>query len=826
MGTKRGSIGSLETGSFTSGTGVSGSRGQITIFIIIGILILLIFGGAYFFISRTVTETLTAEGEPVIAAVPLEFQPLQRYTDACLTGLGKRGLRILGEQGGYIHPDVLGEFSSTDPADADGLDLEPLKVPYWHYSREPNAGNKVNYASLQPPLHDENVPELSIGADLSIEAQLARFVEEKIESCLQDYAPFTEQGFFVDVQSEPEMQVAVGPQAVNFWLKLEVEAVRGDARHEFRQFFVKIPLRLQDYYAAADNIRKLEQNYSILEKQALDLVQVYAGADADKLPPTSGATFDLVPTLFWSTADIKVKIQEMLTANVPLIRFAGTDNFYQYQYPASDLSGLYQRTYDNMVLPLTAGEGTEVRFDYLGWQPYLKVNAGGATIKPDHMATHYSILHFGVQNYNTLYDLSYPVLVSIHDPQALDGEGYTFVFALESNVRDNRPAQDNEEFAPPVASFQRSAICNPEQRSTELVRAIVVDSGTKEPLEAVQFAFQIPEQDTCEIGVTNDEGEVEASYPAVYGGVLNLVKQDYLTNLYPLDTYNYQNQPAVLGYAVADVGQPAIEMHKFKTLKATVKKKALNKCIRGAPAVHISEAEAALATGTLLAVSPFATAVPGGSIGSRDACFGQDVFGASGEPVQNYKPQYLDGRHQWYFSNVAVPLEENEEVTVILNRVRDIQPGIYQPEFTAFVSERSGQEPQDIELVPGVYEVSGFLRLNEEIIIPAETRHTGGVATALSCLDLDGCPIPLPETFMEQFMSGSLQWDTERTYMTITPEQLYNAESIEFYVPAMNIRDVPPAPHIRVVEDLQVMGQVGNISTFPEVRGALEPRFG
>ena len=69
-----------------------------------------------------------------MATVPQEFEPMKNYVDNCLEREGERGLLILGQQGGYIYPEVVGKYSVTNPTDSDGVDLEPIKVPYWYYN--------------------------------------------------------------------------------------------------------------------------------------------------------------------------------------------------------------------------------------------------------------------------------------------------------------------------------------------------------------------------------------------------------------------------------------------------------------------------------------------------------------------------------------------------------------------------------------------------------------------------------------------------------------------------------------------------------------------
>ena len=134
MKQKRGSSSSTFSSFCNLKKSVPSKQGQVTIFIIIGIVILFIFSGILYITKVYTQEELTAEGGPIIASVPQEFQPLQAYTENCLAQVGRRGLLVLGQQGGYIYPELVGKYSSADPTDADGIDLEPIKVPYWHYN--------------------------------------------------------------------------------------------------------------------------------------------------------------------------------------------------------------------------------------------------------------------------------------------------------------------------------------------------------------------------------------------------------------------------------------------------------------------------------------------------------------------------------------------------------------------------------------------------------------------------------------------------------------------------------------------------------------------
>ena len=163
MGRKRGRENRSSFKNYVSKSFFLGNKkGQVTIFIIVGIIILFTFAGILYFTKTTVKETVSAEGEHIIATVPQEFKPITDYTEGCLNQIGKRGLQLLGQQGGYIYPEVAGKFSVNNPTNADGLDLEPLKVPYWYYNKAENSAQKISFASLQPRLYFNEDKEISI----------------------------------------------------------------------------------------------------------------------------------------------------------------------------------------------------------------------------------------------------------------------------------------------------------------------------------------------------------------------------------------------------------------------------------------------------------------------------------------------------------------------------------------------------------------------------------------------------------------------------------------------------------------------------------------
>ena len=82
-------------------------------------------------------------------------------------------------------------------------------------------------------------------------------------------------------------------------------------------------------------------------------------------------------------------------------------------------------------------------------------------------------------------------------------------------------------------------VCDSDKRNTELIKALVVDSGTFEPLEAVQVDFQYRNR-TLRHGANQI---IPANLKVISCGIWRrgkFLKDDYLVNFYPIDTYRYE----------------------------------------------------------------------------------------------------------------------------------------------------------------------------------------------------------------------------------------------------------------------------------------------
>lgn len=138
------------------------NRGQVTIFIIIAI-VLVVAAGAYFFLKDRIVQE----------EFPANMQPIYTKFLSCLEDEVYTGVDVLESQAGYIEVPEFEPGSRYMPFGSQ-LNFLGNPVPYWYYV----SGNNVQ---------KEQVPSVR-----DMEKQFAGFIEEKARGC--GFDEFSEQG--------------------------------------------------------------------------------------------------------------------------------------------------------------------------------------------------------------------------------------------------------------------------------------------------------------------------------------------------------------------------------------------------------------------------------------------------------------------------------------------------------------------------------------------------------------------------------------------------------------------------------------------------------
>ena len=543
---------------------MSNKKGQITIFIIVGIIILAGVGLYTAMRSETIKNELSTGLELSIEEVPIEFRPVNSFVETCLAEISKEGLTKLGERGGFIDLIRNNIITKTDPTNSDAVQFSPdseLSIPYWWHLDSPNeCAGSCQFKSIPEDQLFLTKTKGQINNKPSIESQLEDYIKENMDSCLNNFETLEGQGFKIEVKGEIEPKVTITQEDIIFYLNYPLEAEKY-SQQEISEFFIRLPLNLQRIYGLATQLTNMQGEYHFLERDVLNLLVGYSAVNKNKLPPMAETRFEIGNPIIWQKSKVRANVKELLTKDIQLLQVYGTSNYEPYSFPGNSLlESLYNK---GMLIPgAVENSNLEVRFKYIPWQDiYFDLNCKGEQCEPESAGVDF-IIPMGIQNYNFVYALSFPVEVEIYDPFALNNQGYRFKFFLEGNIRQNEPMKSD--FTPAQSGFLESTmLCDSDKRTSGEITINVNDYVTEKNLDGVQIVYSSYEEN-CLIGTTIN-GTFKGQFPVMMGGAVSLIKDGYLRYSQRFDT------------KINAKDQLEINLKPKLTKKFTVRKKLMEK---------------------------------------------------------------------------------------------------------------------------------------------------------------------------------------------------------------------------------------------------------
>ncbi len=535
-------------------------RGQLTIFIILGILLIILVGTVIVLnANRSPSYNLPRNEE-----VSEQAQPVQDFINSCLADVGEQGLQLIGDHGGYTTlnnvPNIQTDPFETTESDALMFDKEgAYGVPYWWYMKAKNeCKGSCEFASKRPYLHKrEGSP--------SIEGQLEQYIEANLMPCFKSFSSFKEQNIAVTTEEKPDVTVVVTADDVVLGLSQTFEAERGGQTNTLTEFATPLDVRLKDAYDLATNITVLEAENAFLGQHVRELITAFSRTESDALPPVSSIEFELGPGTSWVKYSVEQRIIQLLQSYVPLLQVFGTSNYRPLEAPdglkneATVINALNR----NAVIPqLRPWPEFEARFTYLDtWKLYFDLNCKGQYCKPEGFLNTV-FTYFGIQRYNFAYDVSYPALVELREPGALNGRGFSFRFALEGNLRNNEPVTSEWEALPPGPAQEGSLFCDEDQRTSGVVNVTVHNSLTLEPADA-SILYECGTE-SCALGETFN-GKLTTRFPQCIGGRVSAIQFETVSDAQALNTNTEVEQRVDLAL------HPIVELNasgsKYRTQK-------------------------------------------------------------------------------------------------------------------------------------------------------------------------------------------------------------------------------------------------------------------
>jgi len=846
-------------------------KAQITIYIIIGIIILFSLAMSIYIANRLWIS-------PEIAPVD---RPVKEYIESCIQQVGSDVLVSIGASGGYLDPLDSADINivlSSSPAEGDALVMSQSTrqaIPFWFYMETPNTCKQCMLTSLQPSLE-------------KIEAQVENYVDEHLEECLNGFEPFLKQGYIFET-GDVKTDALLTEQSTRFIVEYPVKSKKLDVETRMEKFSADVDVPLKKMYQLADEITRHEKEEAFLESVVFHFISLHTGLDMSKLPPLGAITHDKY-LVNWFKPMVESSIQQLLLSYVPLIQLAKTRSAKQVTEGGNAFEqGFFKALYLQF---LKEDYPFDVNFAYLDWPLYFDITprtgdilTGDVHIQefPYNFAT-----AFQTNYYEFYYDLSAPLLVEIRDPDALKGKGYSFNFALEFNVRDNKnfiewnkgegtvgfwdpenAVIETKEIESETGSCTKQGeqwfcdltgksysgqvqcvqecissesrmlplkkvkklFAEPEQKVSDTIIISVYDAVTRQPLKDVSMLYTCGRYKTIAVGATNLKGRLKTGLPFCINGQMSFEKDGYAKK--------------IIGLTIEPEERKEIEifLEPEAIITATIKKYPIQ--IKNLRELEYSQEPEPQLSSSYADIDSWEALGMAAMTG-----FSSQIISPLSLSMHWEEEGYKVGREQKnmkiydrFCCDMPEPLGENYSAILMVEKLPEdpLEP-VY---FQAMMLDE-GAEEDTIKMIPGRYKVTGMLIDHEGFTINAgcqeicteydmDTEYyveeiVEGVSDPFGMVpeEKPECKtwslFPEEDIVAKPSMMGGVMLDNTTGYWNVTREEL-NKGGVEFYF----IQTLKP--NCTVMQDcvLDVCVDVAEMqATGPyslEYREYLEPEF-
>jgi len=469
----------------------------MTILIILGIVIIASVVTVYTFRERIFASQFDRERAEALS-VPEEAEELHDYLSDCVQEVVTDPVLIMGLQGGYVDipEDPIGEGAHNPFSNA--LEIFPdtdFETAYWFYV----AANGLPQSQV-PTIED-------------MELELETYVNEHLTECANDAEMY--ESFNASV-GDVFTEVTIEDDEIQYVVEYPVEIVIDDFIFTFEKFYQTVDVPLGSMYESAVEIMDTENEEFFLEELTYDTFVLY-----DELPG-SWTDFECDQET-WVLEDVEEDFQEIIMHNMLAIKIEGTE------YSINTESDEKYFEWDALK------SGTDYRANVMhstNWPMSLDVYpAEDGVLEADTLtgAGLGSVLRslFCMSQYNFIYDIEYPVLISLYD----EDSDYTFQFATMV-VLDNNQPRENELGTLDLTDVE-SPICDDLVAPITVYASEVDASGNLVDIADVDITFQCI-NNVCPLGETQGrygDASLETFVPGCVNGQIIGSKEGYADDL-------------------------------------------------------------------------------------------------------------------------------------------------------------------------------------------------------------------------------------------------------------------------------------------------------
>jgi len=751
--------------------------GQVTLFVIIGLVLLLVF--ALFLFMRESEPQVEPSDQTVTHDFSAVKASYEQEAASCLKREGKMVLKRMFAQGGFLDSEEQGFVALEDqPTMGSALPVsQDYLLPYWLEQRSPAGCRDACLFSFNiPPLKDDG------GTLPSIEEQLERGVTEGVGACL-DRISFSDD-YEVTPEQDLSVDVIIGEGSVRYELDRTVRFVYTPtgANMTVEEASALQDVAVKQLYESVRDVMSavVFQNKSdTIHNGIKQVIEAYSMGRDPALPPMYGGTkFDVNVDDMWLLPDVRDELELRIADNLPIIQVANT----------ADRNIVVEENQYSQAIYHTGPFKPDVFFDHPqyasgvafnfiynpDWDLDLRIGPGnGYVIRPQGLSVNpFGLLPgFGIYDYYFTYDVVVPMMLVAEDPSAFDGEGLSFLVGFESGLTTNDPFLYSDAAVLDLDGTG-SFFSAEDQRMDGDITINVTDAVTGQALEGVGFTYSCGQAAVDVIDFSGEDGLVTTSLPFCMGGQLTGNRDGYYVDPLDLDVLDDSSRTV------------HVEAYPLKEFELRLEGRSLTKKY------------------------------------AADAMFDDDgvmlsEFEDDASEVEEYGIDPRTGI--WQVGSEPWALRGDDVLTVIFTR--HTEPG-ERNEVQVKMVNYTNVDSLSVELTKGLYDVEAFLITHlgeghdrERVYIPEDTIRWGEAWL----FDGEEGSETIPEVeFNETFYRGGIRLTGSRT-LEVAAED-YDEDSLNVKYVAVRIDDLEK--HL----DLGVLGQVDAYARM--YNESLEPRFG
>lgn len=504
-------------------------KAQVTTFVIIA-LILIVLVGIYFGVRE-----YTARNQPDVPEeiVNNEAALIKEFTDNCLNQVSKEAIILAGERSGYIDMPTNLRINPL-PYRSDVFYNAVYMLPYWYHFSSDNI-----FESNKPALcsYSGDCGIIDFG-DISVQENLETYIEENLDSCINNFVSFEN---IVEVKEKGNQNVNVqiikDKVIIRLDYPLNVKSFESDSTTKLKTFSAEHDVPLQQMFVLGMDIVESQSRNHFIEDNTLNLITAFSGVDSNKLPPMSHISFMDFSQEFWVRRQLEETMRYEVLPFVGLTKIVNALNsnpaipYVEEEYRPF-AQGFYESFHVNIKENQTYNYTVDIYYPDSKIEFYI--DNGEEVLRPKEMkGVNPNLVKFFklvIQEYSYGYYLSYPVIITVKDTEAFNGEGYSFSFAIEANIRNNLPLTQNMTFAR-FKSASRLRIDDPNALVKKDISVNVKDKHTNNPVSDALVIYNCgTDYFIGNTKLNNNEAELTANFPyCAVGGYIKVMKDGYAT---------------------------------------------------------------------------------------------------------------------------------------------------------------------------------------------------------------------------------------------------------------------------------------------------------